>query len=336
MALLPCPSCALLRTPEDLASAACPVCGHRPGDAVPATDTALTRNPEPVQPLPPFPIVSGEPSPWGNRLLVGGVLGAAGVVLAAMLKTTPGFWPSASPTEPALTVPISANLSPNSPPDSVELAPMPREYVWQPFTPSGPELAPYPRPVVIAPLMIRLNRPNDDFKLDRVGEGNHIRLVGQVKRLLLDGAFDGATIDASELAVKEVYFYGRIDGGAAVKLKCTDGKISFQQGIGGGSTVEVDSGTGTVTFPTTGGNGRKSTITEGATVRVTGKTVTFAGLIDGSGTRVHVTLTPGGGLRFVQMDGSAKLLYRTASPLDPLPRLYAGELRGKAECRRVE
>lgn len=327
MALIACPGCSLPRTASDSASA-CPVCGHLP--TVDSTPTVAAAAPlVPLTPAPPAtrPDPPREPSllPW---ILAG--LGFGGTLVCA------AGWYLASTDLPRL--PDSATPAPEV--AARELAPTPRR------VPDGPEVAPPPRGIVVVSekpnpwrvnregefAVLRIDQPDDIYKLPLVGAKTRLKLVGVANKLTVEGVTDGAILDATELVVSSVSVTRPIDGGATVRLKCPGGTVTVARGVSGGATLVVDAAGGGVSFPLW--KGKRHAIEGGARVTLTARTVTFLAPVSAPDTRVDVTLTARGNLRFVEMSDGAKMVYRAAKPDDPPLIVNPGRILDTAECKR--
>jgi hypothetical protein len=184
--------------------------------------------------------------------------------------------------------------------------------------------------------VIRLNRPNETFNLDPIAEGNQIKLVGKVGKLILNGLADGARLDASELECGYASVKGPIEEASTLLLRVPNGNVHFSRPIQGGSKVDIHAPGGYVSFarPNTNSDGAK--ISGGSQVRVMARSVVFVGHIVGAKTLVDVTFTSGGSMRFYQIADSAKLHYRLDDPNSLAPRVTPGQVLGEAECKRLD
>jgi hypothetical protein len=185
--------------------------------------------------------------------------------------------------------------------------------------------------------VIRLDRPSADYKLDRLGENNRLKLTGRVKRLMIEGLEEGAALDASELIVQDIYFHGKVDGGATAVVRSAGGAVLFRDEVTGQSRVAVLGGTDFVSFASTPTSYKAgSQIAGGSKVVIAAKAVHFAAPITGPDTLVEVTLDRGGTMRYAMVDRAARLLYRLAVPGGPPPRIHGGDVRGGAESKYVQ
>ena len=353
MALTPCPTCGLPRNADD-ADLPCPVCGRRAVDP----DTPLTLDDPLARPAAEEVVElapSGAPPESGagrNRALVGAAVLLGAGVLTVMLWDP---WAEPRTVDPYVEPPRVAAAPPASPaspppapvpspPPVPEVAPPPRPYtpsraVADPAEPAEPELAPPPRPAfAFAVAEIRVNRPNEDFHLPRIGEGNHVRLVGAVRKLTVDGVDGGAVLDASGLAAKDVSLAGKIDGGATVSVRCAGGAVSVKEKVDGRARLTIDAGPfGYVSFPNPASGSRGgSAIGGGSQVQITARTVVLVGPITGADTHVLVTLARGGSLKVRAIDGPAKVHWRQADPVAPPPKVSVETKRGNSEFKVVE
>ena len=354
MALTPCLTCGLPRNADD-ADSPCPVCGRRADDAdTPLTlDDPLARPPaDDVIELAPTAAVT-ESGAGRNLALVGATVLLGAGVLGVMLWDP---WSRPAAVDPYVEPPRVATAPPTppaslgvpgpvpTPPPVPELAPPPRLYTpslaaAEPPELAEPELAPPPRPAAVAAVAeIRVNRPGEDFHLPRIGEGNHVRLVGAVRKLTVDGVDGGAVLDASGLAARDVSLAGRIDGGATVSVRSEGGAVSVKEKVDGRSRLTIDAGpAGYVSFPNPGSGSRGgSAIGGGSQVRITAKTVVLVGPVTGADTHVLVTLTRGGSLKVTAIDGPARLHWRQADPAAAPPKVSVEDKRGNSEFKAVE
>jgi hypothetical protein len=333
METIPCPTCGLPRAVADAPITPCPVCGRLATDPATADD-----EPGEVPVLVPVEVAPRPDSddPDGGRrnwLLVGGTVLAGAVIVGLLLWSQFRDRNSADPDRHASPVPTPAAVQPES-------APSPRPASPAPVVAARPpEPAPLPRESILPPgpyAIFRLDRPSADYRLDRLGEGNRVKLVGRVKRLMIEGLDGGAALDASELTVQDVFFYGRLDGGATAVVRSAGGAVLFREPVTGQSRVVVLPGADFVSFaavPTASKPG--SQVAGGARVQLSAKAVHFAAPITDPDTTVEVTLEVGGTLRFAAVERAAKLLYRSAVP-GPPPRVYFGVVRSGAESKYVQ
>ena len=325
MSLVPCPGCSLPRTAND-AEFECPICGYMP-DADDEDDTpepllvVVEEAPVSLAPVPPPPARAGRSSvlPW---VLAG--LGFIGTSVCAL-----GWYfamPSAPPDAPAaaaLTGVAYREVAPRPRrvPDPLEVAPVPRLYA-EPFE------------------VIRVDAKNESYKLAAVEGKRRVKLIGVAGKLFLASVSEGAEVDATELETRWVNVTGRIDDGATVRLVAPGGVVNFVDGISGGATVTVDAGAGTVTFAKRSKAERllmPPNISDGARVTIHGRQVTFLSPITGDGTTVDVTLGSRGHLKFVELDGGARLHYRQAPATVAVPLIVnPGRVKGDAEFRQVK
>jgi hypothetical protein len=317
----------LPRTAADAGAAPCPACGWRVGDALPAAQPDPAPPPEPV---PPPPEPDADPHTRRNLWLVGGAVGVAAAVLLAMLLS-PGDAPPAPPADPPPLERIAAVPAPAPPAPEAEEIPPPRE------VPPDPIVIPLPIPVPSEVAVIRVDSPDGDYQFPRLTAGNHVKLVGRARRLLIDGLDGGATLDATGLDTKAVSVAGKVDGGSTLLVKCPDGSVYFKGKVDGGSRVVVDAPGATVSFMLPTADGKDgSKIGGGSRVTITARSVGLAGTVTGAGTVLDLTLTPTGRLEFVRLDDRARVRYRQEHRADKPVVVKAGKVSGGAECKEEE
>ncbi len=338
MSLIPCPTCGMPRTAEDVASLECPICGHR---ELP-----------PTNPAPPDP-VSTPATRTRSRTFPIVLAGLGGVAIMAVLGTVAAVLQNlpkpdqlsapltVEPPPPAILV---ATIPTPSPSPSVtvvvpepapaprfvpELAPLPREFV------AVLEVAPRPRGLLgplVDPRVIAIDRPNGVYELPPLRNRAKVQLVGRVDRLIVRGVEDGAALDALDLKAREVVIAGKVDGGSTARVRTTNGAIFFQAKVDGASEVVAEAPEGTVTFLSES-PGAGPTIDGGAQVTVAARLVVI-GAVTGADTRVDVTLHPTtkapSFLRVGMIDGPSMVRYRNVAGSKGKPNVLPGELRGGA------
>jgi hypothetical protein len=261
------------------------------------------------------------------------------------------------PTQPASPAaakarPPAARPAPPEQPATRQVAAVP-EAPAQPATrPAPPAPREMPALADLAPGQpLRLNDPNGLYVLDPLRDGASVQVTGKVKTLLVTDVI-AATLDATGLDVEEILFAGEINGRATVKLAGKAGtltlrgvngqanldatalearRIVFDGEINGQCTVRVSAPRGTVVFGRAEGEG---SINGEAKLTIRAREVLFGGPINGA-TKIDVTLSKGGRLKFARIDGSSRLHYRRADPGDPDPRVEAGLVRAAAEVKEI-
>jgi hypothetical protein len=193
--------------------------------------------------------------------------------------------------------------------------------------------------IVFRPVEIkRIDNPNGEFRVQSLNRDQKLKLVGRVKTLKVGLIDQHSILDARQLEAKEIIFLDRIDSGSTVLLRAPNGRVLFKARVDGRSQVEVDAPNGSVLFaePTTP-RGPGSKIDGGSQVKITARTVTLRGVINGAGTVVDVTINSGGQLQFLEMDGQTALRYHKANPREPVPvRVVWGTVRGGAQVQSMD
>jgi hypothetical protein len=172
---------------------------------------------------------------------------------------------------------------------------------------------------------VNINQPDGQYVLPNLDNGRSVKLVGRVKTLRLN-SINNATLDASELQVREIIVAGTINGGSRVRLSAPDGKVTVQE-INGRSTVEIRAPGGSVTI---------RSIMADSQVTLTAKEIDLADFLDGDRTQVTATVTSGGQLRFADLRGSSRLHWKKDKPTDPEPRIDKGTIKPAAEFRKLD
>ena len=337
MAILRCPHCKLPLVDDEARGATCPICKSSLKEGAPVAATAAA------------PPVVAPP----RRSAFGLVCGVSLALLsAAILYLAVQPWDPFAANEPEVTTkqdgrarevlplpgsaaeaaPAPAPAPPNVEPagGQAKQAPEPRPEPKKP----APPLA---NPAGLAADVVWLQGLDGEYAVGALTNGKGLKLSGRIKTLRVAQVDSGASLDASKLEAQEIIFTGRIDGGATVRLNAPGGKVEFRARVDGHSTLEVNAPRGTVAFTAPAERGRPgSTIDGDARVTITAKAVTFQGTINGTKTRVEVTLSRGGSLQCSQLAGAIRLHYRKADRADPEPTVRCGGISGIAELKRVD
>jgi len=349
MHLSACPNCAMPRSDADIAERPCPLCGHVFGQAVaPYVEEPAVAEVEAVA-LPPASLparripsmVIGIASMAFGAALVSAFLPAKVrdvMTVQTVLATSINAPASNTATKPApavtfgdlaLAAKLGASNTATKPAPAVtllepvwEIAPLPREV-------EAVAVAP-PKPVEVVPggiQLIRLNRPKEVYTMERIGEGNTIKLTGKVSKLIVSGVDGGATLDATELDTKTISFNGRIEGNATIKLNMPNGTLTFSKAISGGANIDAQVPGGSISFSTPG-----ATVSGGAKLKLTGKSVWFHTRIDG-GCTIDVTVSNLGSMKFLELAEGSKIHYRGEKPEADV-KISPGRIDESSECKR--
>jgi hypothetical protein len=338
-----CSKCSYPLDDDEVGKRACPACGTPLRHVAPFQPLERPES-RPAAPPPPRRSLLW---PLGGMTLLALASFGAGMYLmrpADGKQTTPATntlaaSPAAASQEPAKSSPPPKTKEPEAP-KSLPKVEEPRKET----KPEAPKKEPPPavKPSPLLPEVLvgddrRLNRPDGEYRIGTLLRGSTLKLSGKVKTLRV-GIVDGAsTLDASALDAQEIFFSGRIAGGATVKLRAPGGRVEFKSKVDGESRLVVDAPGGTVAFIQPTQPSREGSKIDGdSTVVVTAKTADFRGAIDGTRTRVVVTLTKGGLLYFRDIAGSVRLQYRTADPRDPPPRILGGEVHDSARLEKID
>jgi len=313
------------RSDADIAERPCPLCGHVFGQAVaPYVEEPAVAEVEAVA-LPPASLPA--------RRIPSMVIGIASMAFGAALVSA--FLPAK--VRDVMTVQTVLATSINAPASNTATKPAPAVTPLEPMW----EIAPLPReveavavappkPVEVVPggiQLIRLNRPKEVYTMERIGEGNTIKLTGKVSKLIVSGVDGGATLDATELDTKTISFNGRIEGNATIKLNMPNGTLTFSKAISGGANIDAQVPGGSISFSTPG-----ATVSGGAKLKLTGKSVWFHTRIDG-GCTIDVTVSNLGSMKFLELAEGSKIHYRGEKPEADV-KISPGRIDESSECKR--
>jgi hypothetical protein len=176
----------------------------------------------------------------------------------------------------------------------------------------------------------RIDEPDADYRVGPLSGGSTVVLNGRVRKLFIESIDTRSTLDAAALQAKEIIISGKIDGRSTVRLTAPGGQIEVHGKVDGESRVEIVAIGGSIVLTP------ESKIDGNAQVFFTAKTVDLRGILNGTETRVVVTLTDGGTLRFKELAGAALLCYRKNAPSDPAPRIEAGVIQGAAQLIKLD
>lgn len=319
MPTLTCPKCCQAVTDDALDVGQCPACGF-PFDG---------------------PVVLAQPGPRsGKRLLI-----AAGLVVAFVGGGAAGLYffnqneiprPQPEPkfVETAPTIPV------------IHIAPLPHEAkqatanIIPKLTPKDdkgavavdvPKKKDGPRPVGVVmkvdpkiAAVRNFDHPDDTASLPDLNTNDRVVLTGRVRVLRIGSVNGKGTIDASALVAEEVIVTGDLSSEAVVKLNAPNGKVTLGGFVFGASKVTITAPGGEVVFA-------KSSRASGSTIlTITARRLEANGPLSGSA-KVHLTLTPGGSIKFALMEESASIAFRKAAPGDSAPGIESGQFRGGAK-----
>ncbi len=352
-----CPDCGLPRAESELGAKPCPVCAAapvatsaparrtKPADADP-TDGLPADASELYGPGAPAPTRTPDPQTrnlgvatffFGALVGVCGVFGVQAIDDAKPEKNDDPTEVAAKPDEP----PIRPAEQPK--PSGPVVAPMPHEPRAK-LTDSGPTLAPAPRPVVAPPPPWRVTtidvgpNPPDVFTLPfPLKTGEHVILKGKVKTLKVYMLDAGAILDASGLEVGTVTISGKIDNRSMIKLYAPNGTVHITGKVDNKSVVEINAPGGEVKFTAlTIGTKEGSKIDNGSTVAITARVVEFKGDINGTDTKVAVTLTRNAWLKVASVSGKAAVEYKPQAAGWSPPDVIVGTVAPTATFREAE
>jgi hypothetical protein len=174
--------------------------------------------------------------------------------------------------------------------------------------------------------VVRINHPTGEYVQPPLDNQAVVKLVGQLRTLKVSAIKGGAQLDASELQADRIEFHGDIHGESRVSLRAVHGRVSIPA-VRDESQVDIRAEGGRVTIGKVDGDAR---------VTVLAREADFPGTIQGSKTRVMVTLTNKGKLSFEKLLESSRLTWVKNHPADSDPRITEGSVKTGAEFRRLD
>jgi hypothetical protein len=317
-----------------MTSLTCPKCRHG------VTDDALDRGACPACGFPfDGPVVLGAGARGAPRVLLAVTLmAAAGGAGAA------GYFVSArAPAEP--TREVTEEKKTPTPPREVFVAPFPHEPrraanpdpkkvdPVPPVPPVEPPKKDGPRPVaakvIVNPKVEpkrHFDQPDDIVQVLDVHSADRVVLTGRVRELRLSQVHGKGSVDASGLIAEEVTITADLNSEATVTLNAPNGKVSLRGFIGGNTKLTILAPNGEVRLENSG------RCTGGSTVTITAKRFEALGPLSG-GTKVNLTLTAGGSLKFVRAEEGATVTYRKTGANEPPLVVDRGQLLGGARVQ---
>jgi hypothetical protein len=241
---------------------------------------------------------------------------------------TPSREPPSAPGPSPRPSPGAAASSASPPAAPLERRPVQAE----PPSPRQPRLPPEPPAPrqVAAGGETNIDMPDGQYVMGPLVNSSAARLTGKVRSLKVGPVEGGSTLDASALEAREIVFTDKIDGRSTVTVSAPGGRVEFRGPVADRSDVSVIAPGGSVTFAERGQIDGESRVT------ITARDVDLGGTISGAATRVVVTLTRGGALKFREIAGAARLYWRKADKADPEVRLEAGRVQPPARLTWTE
>ncbi len=275
-------------------------------------------------------------------LLVACLLVAAGIAVGMiLLLNAPAVTPNPAPSgrESAAATEPDRQTKRNA--DTSRSTPTAKETKRSSEVEKKPESPPPPAPKPVEVLdgdNRKLNRAEGTYEIEPlVGEAT-LKLSGKVKTLKIGAVGNSASLEVSGLEAKEIVFTGNISGRGSVKLTAPGSTIRLNGKAEGSATLEINAADGSVTFvePSALAVGRDGSKIDGGTrIRITAKDVNLRGDIRG-GSRVIVTLTRDGSLKYQEVGGAAVLQYRKADPNDPDPKISIGTISEGGKVEKID
>ena len=183
---------------------------------------------------------------------------------------------------------------------------------------------------------VAIKAPHGKHTVAAVTANNSFKLSGTVKKLVIGGVHGQGVLTTEKLTAEEVVVTGSVNGSGALKLNVPGGSVKFLSPLDGAARVRINAPGGKVTFgPVDKSRYGGGIIVGSANVSIVARDVDLRGVVDG-GSRVLVTLTEGGSLRFSMIAGGARVQYRKAKPEDPEPRIDRGRVIAGGKFLQVD
>jgi hypothetical protein len=349
MPTVACPGCGLPRVKDQIASTPCPLCHAAPA---PSPRTPSVDRPVAPDPTADLPADASEleryapPSRSTNRMrrLIVPAAFVAGIAtgVLGLLSWQSAFernpQPQSSPFEQ--TAAIAAHSPLPRPDFGFPMAPMPHlPHSPAPASLIDSVLAPQSSKKSLLPaqaIVIDLNQPEAVYTVpSTMQKGEHLIIRGKVKTLRAFEMASGATLDASGLDAGSVFIGGKVDGRSTLKLNAPNGAVTIAAWIDDHSQIEINAPGGNVRFsPPTTPNSPGAQINGGATVALSARVVELRGRVDGTDTKVGVSLPPGGVLKVAAVLGSAIVEYSVQPGTGVAPDVTVGTVAPTAFLKR--
>lgn len=326
MTTLSCPKCRQGITDDSLDAGQCPACGF-PLDG---------------------PVVLANPGKRSYRLLI--ALGAIAIVAVSAIagyailnhsqptQPQPEFVEKPTPEEFVVHIAPFPHEPKRVEPESVpvEPRPTPKPEPTPVVVEEPPKKKDGPRPIgvvmkvdpKIAPVR-HFDHPDDIAAIPDLNSNDRIVLTGKLRALRIGSVNGKGSIDASGLVAEEIIITGDLNSEASVKLNAPNGKVTVGGFVAGSTKLIVVAAGGEVLIA------KSARVTGGSVLTVTTKRLEAQGTLSG-GTKVNVTVTAGGSMKFTLMDEGATVTFRKAALKDPKVIVERGELRGGANVREIE
>ncbi len=172
-----------------------------------------------------------------------------------------------------------------------------------------------------------VSSPRGDFTVDRIVGGSKVKILGVVKRLIVQGLDGGSMLDTSgaEFKAEEIRFVGPVVGNSTVRI------------VSAGASVEMGriDGNSMVTLKVLGGKVTVDEIFGDSKLLVWAKDFALKKFADGGSTGLNVTLTREGHLSFGELRGTSKLIVQKYDRGDPDVRIDAGKVGPNAVFKKL-
>ncbi len=165
----------------------------------------------------------------------------------------------------------------------------------------------------------------DRYTLPLVNKHQAIRLRGQVQDLIIEGIEDRSTVDTSNLRVSTIKVTGEINGRSSLRVR-SPGCVVTLAGVNGNSRIHIDARDGMIIF------GKE--VNGDSQLQLLGRHIEFRGPINGTKTKIFITFSRIGFLRFKELLGASEIIWRKQNLREPDPQIQSGSIQGNAQIRR--
>ena len=183
---------------------------------------------------------------------------------------------------------------------------------------------------------VKLSDPKGLYAVESVNSADRYVISGKIKTLQIGDINGQGAVVTKDLDAREIVVAGAINGEGVLRLDVPDASVTFLRSFNGASRIRVYAPGGKVVLGSDDKSLRDSgNVLGSSNVTIVARDVDLRGVLDG-GSRVKVTLTKGGSLRFSKIAGGAHLYYRKAESGDPELKIDRGGIIGGGKFERLD
>ena len=165
---------------------------------------------------------------------------------------------------------------------------------------------------------------DDIIFLGNINSGSKV-LLGKARTLKIRDINDQSLLNGSALDAHTV-LAGAVNSRSTLKLHTPKGRVEMLGEINESAQIDIAAPDGRIVFKGINGN---------AKLTLLARDVEFQEAVNGPQTRIMLTFSKDGSLKFRRLSGGVWLHYRNADPRDPEPRIERGEVDRRAELHQV-